>query len=95
MLAFMRQVSTLKSSPTGSVGADGCFGAGGGLNNARLLAVVHALHAHEHHHDAWQRKEQRCELGDGEPMLAQRQGGTGHNCAATENQATPATKPAA
>lgn len=33
------------------------IGTCGGRRSARLLAVVHALHAHEHHRQTWQKKE--------------------------------------
>jgi len=57
--------------------------------------VIHALHAHEHHHCARQQKEQQWEVSDGEPMLVQRDGNGRRDCATAENQTTPAGKPAA
>jgi hypothetical protein len=41
-----------------------------GLRAIILLAVIHAFHAHEHHHSARQDKKQRRQIGHCEPMLA-------------------------
>jgi len=53
------------------VGRGGRFVLRRGLCGARLLAVMHALHAHEHHCGTRQDIEQRQQIGDRERMLTQ------------------------
>jgi len=70
----------------------GRVGVGGRRSSVRLLTVVHALHAHEHHRQTWQKKEQRRQFDDSEPVLAQPNGDAYHGHTG-KNQTAPAGKP--